>query len=143
MIKPTKESEYKLLNAIMELENLKAEENKIRKTRIEAEEILGKLVNNEKLEGASSLSVTDNDSIITVTVTNKVSRKCDLNLLELISQNFDESMKLVKTKKEFNLTGYRKLMKSEELDKEITQKINELITVTPMKPAVTIKYKEV
>ena len=125
-------------NAIRDLEEAKLLERIAKENRIEAEQELQALIPNDKLEG----SVSYRDEDYTITVTNKISRQCNLPILAEISKSYPDDMKLVRTKQEFNLTGYRKLMDSETMNNELRQSINELITIKPTKPSVAIKRND-
>ena len=123
------------IQAIQHLETLKRVEAEARESRIRAEEALIAMIPNDKSEGSVSLA----DDNITVTVTKKLNRKIDFDLLERQWDNLPELKNIVRYKREVNLPYVRKIM---EFGDTMTQNaLNSIVTATPAKTSVSIKRK--
>ena len=120
----------------LQLAEIKAEEKAIREARIELEEALMLAVGNTQLEGAKTVS---NDNL-SVTVTNKVTRKCDFDRLMELDERMRDDLKLVQHKPSLNIKNLRDVYRV--ANEDFKSLIDDAITVTPAKSAVTIKIKE-
>lgn len=120
----------------LELAEAKINEKACREARIELEEAIMQAVGNMDLEGSKTVS---NDHL-SVTVTNKVTRKCDFDQLIILDEQLRNDLKLVAHKPSLNLKNLRDIYRVANDDFKTL--IDDAITVTPAKSSVTLKFKE-
>ena len=122
-----------LLQRISELEAIKLEESQLKEQRLETEESILALVNNDKLEGSKTLKNED----VSVTVTNAVTRTCDFERLHELGKELPVDLQLIAMKQSLNLANLRVVEKT--AGERFKAALGDAITIKPRKSAVSFK----
>ncbi|HWL54295.1 MAG TPA: hypothetical protein VNQ90_17780 [Chthoniobacteraceae bacterium] len=122
------QTEEKLRELTSQLADARAEEAAAKAKRIQAEEAIVALLD----PGERSTVTVDPGNGLKVTIKTDLSYKADIDAIEVI----DSDLVKVTTKKELDTKAYEALR---EQNTALFDHISEYVTVTPKKPAVTLK----
>jgi|14BtaG_2_1085337.scaffolds.fasta_scaffold00072_15 hypothetical protein len=122
-----------LLQRISELEAIKLEISALNSQKLETENLILALVDNDKLEGGKTLK----DENVSVTVTNAVTRTCDFEKLHMLGKELPPDLQLICMKQSLDLKNLRVVEKT--AGERFKAALGEAITVKPRKSSVTFK----
>lgn len=118
----------KLKSLLVDLAAARTDESEAKKRRIQAEEAIVALLD----PGEKSTITVDPGNGLKVTVKTELGYKADVNAIERIDSDLINAV----TKKELNVKAYEALRTA---DPGAFARVSEHVTVTPKKPAVTLK----